>query len=162
MRPSDSRHGENKKGRKLQPALRLEKKEYSTKEGNFRLTMMEKYTRDGPGEVRKQMNRQAVKKEGFFYHPPFIFCFWTFIRFSLKTWLLYFKNLYLLFKSQIPSHVIIIHYSLITIVCFFCLPLFILYLSLLLWLTYLMGNFFEDFLQIDSVSDIFSESLLKH
>ena len=64
MRPSDSRHGENKKGRKLQPALRLEKKEYSTKEGNFRLTMMEKYTRDGPGEVRKQMNRQAVKKEG--------------------------------------------------------------------------------------------------
>lgn len=85
MRPSDSHHGESKKGRKLQPALKLEKKEYSTKEGTFRLTMMEKYTRDGPGEVRKQMNRQAVKKQGFFYHLPFIFCFWTFIRFSLKT-----------------------------------------------------------------------------
>ena len=53
MRPSDSHHGENKKGRKLQPARRLERKEYSTKKGNFRLTMTEKYTRDGPGEVRK-------------------------------------------------------------------------------------------------------------
>ena len=98
------------------------------------VTMMEKYTWDGPGEVRKQMNRQAVKKEGFFYHPPFIFCFWTFIRFSLKTWLLYFKNLYLLLKSQIPSHVIIIHYSLITIVCFFCLPLFAISLTRKSWI----------------------------
>ena len=54
-------------------ALRLEKKEYGTKKGTFRLTIREEYARGALGEVRKQRNRQVVKNQGFFYHPLFIF-----------------------------------------------------------------------------------------